>query len=60
MKPRVRVLKKGEDDSNIDYWLALSRQERLMELEELRQQYISWRYDSKQGFQRVYRVIKRA
>ncbi len=50
MKPRIRVLKKGEDDSNIDYWLALSRQERLIELEELRQQYISWRYDNKQGF----------
>jgi hypothetical protein len=60
VKKKVRILKKGEDNSNLKYWLRLSKLERLMELEQLRQQYIKWKYGNQQGFQRVYRIIKRA
>jgi len=57
----IRVVNKEEDDSNILYFISLSRFERLTHLEQLRTQYISLiKYkDSQQGFQRVYRVIKR-
>lgn len=59
-KAKVRIVKKSEDDSNIVYWAFLSQIERLTELEQLRQQYINWKYGGQQGFQRVYRIVKRA
>jgi len=31
----------------------------LLALELIREEYNSWRYNAEQGFQRVYRVIKR-
>ena len=59
-KMKIRIVKKSEDDSNIKYWALLSHIERLIELEQLRQQYINWKHDNKPGFQRVYRIVKRA
>ena len=59
-KKVYRIVKKREDDSNEKYWSQLSGIERLKELEELRQQYIIWKYGHEQRFQRVYRIIKRA
>ena len=56
----IKIVKKGEDDSNENYWFQLSGIERLKELEELRQQYIIWKYGAEQRFQRIYRIIKRA
>ena len=60
MKKQIRIVKKGEDDSNLLYWLSLSETERLRELEQIRQQIIQWKYDTRPKFQRVYRVVKRA
>ena len=59
-KTRIRIVRKTEDDSNIRYWAILSQVERLVELEQLREQYINWKYGNQQGFQRVYRIVKRA
>ena len=58
----IRIVKKGEDYDNLDYFLSLSYQERLEHLEQLRTEYIKWRRvdDPKSGFQRVYKVTRRA
>ncbi len=60
MEKVIRIVKKGEDDSNITYWLSLSYEERLLNLEQLRQQINFQKYGTRQRFQRVYRIIKQA
>lgn len=60
MEKVVRIVKKGKDDSNLLYWLSLSEVERLRQLEEMRREINLRIYGPEQGFQRVYRVIKRA
>ncbi len=60
MEKVVRIVKKGQDDSNLLYWLSLSEKERMVELEKIRQEINSKKYGTRQGFQRVYRVIERA
>lgn len=59
MKKKIKVVKKGQDQSNLQYWISLSKKERLEQLEEMRQQINSDKYETRQGFQRIYRVIKR-
>ena len=58
MKPKIRIVKKEEDNFNVLYWSSLTSVERLKELEEIREQYNQWRYGADQGFQRVYRIVK--
>jgi hypothetical protein len=60
MEKVVRIVKKGEDESNLLYWLSLSEKERMAELEKIRQEVNLKKYGIRQGLQRVYRVIKRA
>lgn len=55
----VKIVKKGSDDSNIKYWLSLSYNERMVELEKIRQFVNNRKYGIGQGLQRVYRVVKR-
>ena len=60
-KKTIKIIKKGEDFSNLIFFLELPRIARLEHLEMLRTQYfdLTDRYDSKQGFQRVYSVIRK-
>jgi hypothetical protein len=60
MEARVRIVKKGQDDGNLLYWLSLTFGERMAELEKIRQYVNQKKYGTRQGFQRVYRVVKRA
>ncbi len=60
MEKVIRIVKKGEDDSNIRYWLTLSYKERLLNLETIRQEVITRFYGTGQKFQRVYRVVERS
>ena len=60
MKKQLRIVKKGEDESNLLYWLSLTFNQRMAELENMRQQIIKKKYGTRQGFQRVYRIVKRA
>jgi hypothetical protein len=60
MKKEIRIVKKGEDESNIDDWVSLSAEERMKELGRIRQEYNRQHYGTQQGFQRVYRIIKRS
>jgi hypothetical protein len=59
MKKRIRIVKKGQDEGNLLYWLSLTEKERMIELERIRQQINKRKYGTRQGFQRVYRITKR-
>ena len=59
MRKQIRIVKKGEDDSNLRYWLSLSANERMAELERMRQEVNKRHYGTRQGFQRVYRITQR-
>ena len=59
MKKQIRIVKKGKDESNLLYWLSLTKIERLTQLEELRKEINHWKYGTEQGFQRVYRIVNR-
>lgn len=58
-KVPIRIVKKGQDDGNLSYWLSLSEVERMVALEKTRQEVNLRLYGAEQGFQRVLRVIKR-
>lgn len=57
----IRKVKKNEDSGDLKYYLSLSYKERLELLENLRSNYIKWNFTDvyKQGFQRIYKVVKR-
>jgi len=58
MEKVVKIVKKGEDDSNLLYWIATSEVDRLIALEQTRKEVNSQIYGVGQEFQRVYRIIK--
>lgn len=58
MEKVVRVTIKGEENNNILYWVSLSYQQRMQELEEIRKAVNKRMYGTQPGFQRVYRVVK--
>lgn len=60
MEKQIKIVKKDQDDGNQLYWLTLSFGERMAELEKMRQQINKRKYGTRQGFQRVYRITKRA
>jgi hypothetical protein len=60
MEKVIRIVKKGEDDSNIKYWLKLTPEQRLRNLETIRQEVIFRFYGTGQKFQRVYRIVERS
>mgnify|MGYP000589686449 CR=1 FL=1 len=60
MEKVVRITRKGEENEKVKYWKSRSYSERLTELEEIRQEVNKRLYRGQQGFQRVYRVIKKA
>jgi hypothetical protein len=59
MKTKIRIVKKGEDNANQQYWLTLSYHERMRELEKIRQEVNRKLYGTQPEFQRVYRITKR-
>jgi hypothetical protein len=57
-----KVIKKyniDEQPKDFTFWQSKSYEERLAALEQIRKEYNSWRYDAEQGFQRVFRIVKR-
>jgi hypothetical protein len=55
----IKKYKVGEQPKDIAYWRKKTFAERLDALEQIRQEYNTWRYSAQQGLQRVYRVVKR-
>jgi hypothetical protein len=55
----IRIVKKNEQKSDYAFWKTQSYEARLKALEQIREEYNSWKYGPEQRFQRVYKVIKR-
>ena len=55
----VNKYKVGEEPSDFSFWQSKSYEERIDALEQIRQEYNEWKYHAEQGFQRVYKIIKR-
>ena len=58
-KSRGGVYKKGEEPDDLLYWLSRPPVERLKALEEIRQEYNTWKYGAEPRPQRVGRIIKK-
>lgn len=56
----IKKYKLAEQPNDFTFWMSKTYEERLGALEQIRKEYNSWRYNAEQGFQRVYRIIKRA
>jgi len=56
----VKKYKINEQPKDFVFWQSKTYQERLDALEQIRKEYNSWRYNAEQGFQRVYRIVKRS
>ncbi|MBN1930776.1 MAG: hypothetical protein JW786_04115 [Desulfobacterales bacterium] len=56
----IKKYKFNEQPNDFVFWQSRSYEERLNALEQIRKEYNSWRYNAEQGFQRVYRIVKRA
>lgn len=59
MNKAIKIVKKGQDEGNLLYWLSLSEKERMVELERMRTQINKEKYGDQRGFQRVYQITKR-
>lgn len=57
--PILRIVKKGEEPDDVQYWLSRPAIDRIRALEEIRKQYNDWKYGSGSEFQRVYKIVKR-
>lgn len=57
-KTAVRRGKLSEQGNDLDYWQSRPPQERLAAIELIRTEYITWKYGSRSGLQRVYRIVK--
>jgi hypothetical protein len=58
-KKFVRKGKLSEQGNDFLFWQSQPPEKRLLTVEQIRQEYNSWKYGSEQGFQRVYRIVKR-
>ena len=55
----IKKYKIDEQPNDFSFWQSKSFEERLDALEQIRKEYNSWRYNAEQGFQRVFRIVKR-
>lgn len=54
----VHIAVKGQENRNILYWVSLSYQERMKDLELIRNSVNKRMYGTQSGFQRVFRVVE--
>lgn len=57
-KTAVRKGKIKEQGNDWCYWQSQSYLHRILAVEQIRQEYNSWKYGTEQGFQRIYRIVK--
>jgi len=55
----IRKGKIKQQGNDFAFWQSKSFIFRLATVEQIRQEYNTWKYGTEQGFQRVYRIIKR-
>jgi hypothetical protein len=54
----VRKVRMDEQENDFAYWQTQSYQMRLATLEQIRQEYHRWKYDTEPRFQRVHTIVK--
>ncbi len=54
-----KKVKLSEQGTDYTYWQTQSPEKRLLTLEQIRQEYNWWKYDTQPGFQKVFSIIKR-
>jgi hypothetical protein len=59
IKKVYKKVKLHEQGTDYVYWQTQSPEKRLLTLEQIRQEYHWWKYDTQPGFQRVFSVTKR-
>ena len=59
MEKVVRIVKLGDEDNELNYWLSLSYTERISELERIRAEVNQRIYGTQSRLQRVCRIVKR-
>ena len=59
MEKVVRIVKLGNEDNELNYWLSLSYVERISELERIRAEVNQRTYGTQSRLQRVCRIVKR-
>jgi len=57
-KKAIQLIKLEDKKNDYAYWSKQSPQTRLAVLESIRREYNEWKYHDRQGFQRIYRVVK--
>jgi hypothetical protein len=57
-KTTLKIVDLNSKENDFKFWQTQSIEKRLETLEQLRMQFIIWKYGSEQGFQRVYRIIE--
>jgi len=55
----INRVSKDSNQTDFQFWQTQSYEKRLETLELIRQEYISWKYAIRPGFQRVFTIIKR-
>jgi hypothetical protein len=54
----VRKVPLHEQGNDFAYWQSQPYMARIEALEQIREEYILWKYGKNPGFQRVYRIVK--
>lgn len=57
-KTAIKKVKLQDAGNDFEYWQSQPYEKRLEALENIRSEYINWKYGTQQRLQRVYRVIK--
>jgi pyridoxine/pyridoxamine 5'-phosphate oxidase len=55
----ARKMPLTDQPTDFAYWQSRPYSERLAALEQIRSEYIRWKYGTDPGFQRVYTIVKR-
>ena len=57
-KTIIKKIKLKDLKSDFAFWQKQPMISRLAALQEIREEYLGWKYDNRQRFQRVYTIIK--
>jgi len=57
-KKAIKILDLNSKENDFKFWQTQTFEKRLEALEQLRTQFIIWKYGTEQGFQRVYRIVE--
>lgn len=57
-KSYMRIISILENKSDFEYWQSQPYEIRLTVLEQIRTEYNKWKYDTEQGFQRIYTITQ--